>query len=1034
MSNITLKINGTEFTGHQGQTILEIARENNIDIPTLCEDSRAEHYGACGLCVVECEGSPKLLRACATLAAQGMAIQTNTPRVTENRKAALELLLSDHSGDCRPPCSLACPAQTDCQGYAGLIANGEYDAALQLIKEKIPLPASIGRVCPHPCENACRRKLVEEPVSILALKQFVGDMGLSASYIIETAPDTRKFVGIIGGGPGGLTAAYFLRMKGHAVTIYDAMPKMGGMLRYGIPEYRLPNRILQQEIDLIEQMGVAFKNNTAIGRDITLDELRGAHDAVIVAVGAWVSSGLRCPGEDLQGVLGGIDFLREADITGKAFAGKNIAVVGGGNTAMDACRTAVRLGAEHVYNIYRRTKNEMPAETIEIEEAEEEGVIFKNLTNPLEIMGEDGWVSAVRLQIMELGEPDASGRRSPVAVEGKEETIPADVVIIAIGQKTDCTGLEALERTRWGTIIADENTFLTNLEGVFAVGDATNNGADIAISAIGEAKKAAEMIEKYLAGESLTYCPSYFVTSEKTEEDFVQQERVARVNMPRRCPSERRNDFNEVNLPLSEEDVRREAARCLECGCMDYFECKLIAYANQYKLHPEPLEGEEKSSCKSSEDDHPYLRRDPAKCILCGLCVRVCDETVGAGVLGLVGRGFESHVQPALGMSLENAGCIACGQCAAVCPTGALTERTFAAKQMPLRENVTESVCSFCSAGCKTRLTKRGDLLLRSLPAEGGLLCKMGRFGLAETADKPRLTMPMLRVNGELKQSNFEDAIANIATRLREFDSTQIAIAVSGCYTNEDAALIQQFAKDVLKTEKIYSMGRTESGLADVLGRDASTASFDDLDKAEMIVTVLPGPMILRGVTGMRIHQAVRKGARLLQIDDEAQLDGLAAQLAAQGVGQKIVFVFDQSTGLDQTAQSAARIAMKNGAGILRLLPEPNGQGLSDLGFGAGENLIKAVENGEVCALLAFGENLSGIDLDKLAFLAVHDVYETQAVCRADAVLPARTSIETSGSYTSADGRVQALRPAVNGPVFQDVKALLEGLAKAFVK
>jgi len=1032
MKKIKLHINGTELTGHQGQTILDIARENNIEIPTLCEDSRAEHYGACGLCVVECEGSPKLLRACATQAAQGMAIQTNTPRVVENRKAALELLLSDHTGDCRPPCSLACPAQTDCQGYAGLIANGEYTEALQLIKEKIPLPASIGRVCPHPCEDACRRKLVEEPVSILALKQYVGDMALTTPpYTIETAPDTRKSVsrksmGIIGGGPGGLTAAYFLRMKGHAVTVYDAMPKMGGMLRYGIPEYRLPNHILQQEIDMIAQMGIAFKNNTAVGKDITLEELRGAHDAVIVAVGAWVSSGLRCPGENLQGVLGGIDFLREADITGKALAGKNVAVVGGGNTAMDACRTAVRLGAENVYNIYRRTKNEMPAEAIEIEEAEEEGVIFKNLTNPLEIVGEDGRVSAVRLQIMALGAPDASGRRSPVAVEGKEETVPADVVIIAIGQKTDCTGLEALERTRWGTIIADENTCLTNLEGVFAIGDATNNGADIAISAIGEAKKAADMIEKYLAGETLNYHPPYFVTSEKTEEDFTQQEKIARVNMPRRCPTERRNDFREVNLPLSEEDVRREAARCLECGCMDYFECKLIAYANEYQLRPEPMEGEEKSNCKELLNEHPYLRRDPAKCILCGLCVRVCDETVGAGVLGLVGRGFESNVQPALGMNLEEAGCIACGQCAAVCPTGALTENTFAKKQVPLRENVTETVCAFCSAGCKTRLTARGNLLLRSLPAEGALLCKMGRFGLAETAGKPRLTASLLRVNGELKQSSFEDAIASIAARLQGFDGAQIAVTVSGRYTNEDAALIQQFAKEVLKTEKIFSMERTESGLADVLGRDGSTALFDDLDKAGTIVTVLPDALILRGVTGMKIHQAVRKGAQLLQIDDEHQLEDLADQ-----VDQKTVLVFEKNGVSRQIVRTVAQIAAKSGAGILQLLPDPNGQGLSDLGFGAGEELVKAVANGEVRALLAFGEELSKIDLNKLAFLAVHEAYETGAVCCANVVLPARTSTEISGCYTSADGRVQALRTAINSAVCWDIKALTEELAKA---
>lgn len=673
MSVINITIDGKKVSGNAGDTILKIASANGIEIPTLCFAENVKLYGACGVCVVEAEGMPKLMRACATVASDGMVIHTDTPRVKQSRKIAFELLMSDHEGDCQGPCKLNCPAGTSCQEYVKQIALGNEKEAVKIIKDKLPLPSSIGRICPHPCEKACRRKMVEEPISIAHLKYYASDVDLFSNdkYMPELEADTGKKVAIIGGGPGGLTAAYFLRKHGHDVTVYDAMPKMGGMLRYGIPEYRLPKAILDKEIESIAEMGVKMINNTKIGKDITLDELKSNFDATVIAIGAWKSTKIGCTGEDANGVFGGIDFLREVALGNKPAIGKNVMVVGGGNTAMDACRTAVRLGAENVYVVYRRTRAEMPAEDIEYAEACEEGVQFKFLCNPDEIISENGKVKAVKLQIMELGEPDASGRRSPVPVAGKFETVEVDSVISAIGQKVNVGGFESIELNARGIIAADEHSFRTSVDGVFAIGDATNRGASIAIAAIGEANKAAEVINGYLAGNEVPYVAPYVSKTEPTPEKFADREKQPRVKMPTRPAEERKHDFKEVNLGLTREQAMNEAKRCLECGCHDYADCKLIRYANMVEgLDPARLCGAVHNSFK--EEKLVVIERNQGKCILCGLCVRVCDEVEGKGILGLVDRGFKTVIKPEFNKPETIADCINCKKCAEMCPTGAL--------------------------------------------------------------------------------------------------------------------------------------------------------------------------------------------------------------------------------------------------------------------------------------------------------------------------------------------------------------------------
>ncbi len=671
MSKINITIDGKKVEIESGATILEAAKCAGIEIPTLCYHESVALYGACGVCTVEAEGVPKLLRACATKASDGMVIHTHSERVVKSRKIALELLMSDHTGDCKGPCSLNCPAGTDCQGYVNLIAEGKFHEAVKLVKEKVPLPASIGRVCPHPCETACRRQMVEEPISIAYLKAFAADEDMKENtYVPEVGADTGKSVAVIGGGPAGLTAAYFLRLKGHKVTVFDAMPNMGGMLRYGIPEYRLPKKVVEAEVRQIANLGVEMKNNVKIGEDITFSEIKNSHDAVLIAIGAWSSMGMRCEGENLDGVYGGIDFLRKIALGENTGMGKRVAVVGGGNTAMDACRSARRLGAEDVYVIYRRTRDEMPAEKIEILEAEEEGVRFKFLTNPAEIIGEDGKVKQIKLQIMELGEPDASGRRAPVAVEGKFEYLDVDTVIMAIGQKVNVKGFEEIELNSRGIISADERTFRTSLDGVFAVGDATNRGASIAIDAIGEAEKASHVIDGYLLGMEIAYRKPFYSEKTVTADMLSDREKIARAKMPHMSPTERVKTFEEMNYGFTKEQAMQEAARCLECGCHDYHDCKLIKYANWYDLSPERFEGMKID--REKEKRLVSIERDQNKCILCGLCVRVCDEVAQKGILGLVGRGFTTTIKPEFNNPDVIADCRNCLKCAEACPTGAL--------------------------------------------------------------------------------------------------------------------------------------------------------------------------------------------------------------------------------------------------------------------------------------------------------------------------------------------------------------------------
>lgn len=1060
MSVIRLNIDGVEVKGFQGQTILEIARENGIEIPTLCHDERVKQYGSCGLCVVEGVGMPKLMRSCSTEAMNNMVLKTNSKRVTEARVIALEMLMSDHTGDCQGPCVINCPGDTDCQTYVGLIANGQHELANKVIKDKIPFPASIGRVCPHPCEKNCRRGLVEEPIQIAALKYYAGDIDLAQEnpYIPEMKPKTGKKINIIGGGPAGLSAAYYALIKGHDVTIYDQMPKLGGMLRYGIPQYRLPKSVLQSEIDIIEKMGAKFVYNTKVGRDISLDHIRSLADATLIAVGAWSSTKLGVKGEDNEGVLGGIEFL-ENYVTNKPFkAGSRVAVVGGGNTAMDACRTSVRLGAKEVYNIYRRTKDQMPAEQIEIEEAEEEGVTFKELVNPIEIK-KVGDALELTLQVMELGEPDASGRRSPVPVEGKTETLVVDVVISAIGQVLNPAGLEQITLTKRGTIAADETTFATNLEGVFAVGDATNKGADIAIAAIGEARRAIDVIDTYFDGAMIPYKkPFYSEIKDMTAEDFEDRERTYRVQREHINAEIRKNNFEEVVINFTEEQAKKEASRCLECGCMDLYECKLLKYSNEYDIKPDRWAGTKHR--RNIDDGHPFIDRNSDKCILCGLCVRTCDEVMGISALGLVHRGFETIVKASLEKPLQESGCISCGQCISVCPTGALQEKAAMHKSVQLLPTVTKSVCASCSVGCNINVNTNQDIIIRiegdqNSVVDNGNLCVNGKFSFDAFHNINRVKTPLLRRGAELGEATLESACVEAAKGLQSIATLHgpesIAFLVSDRYTNEDVFAIKTLANDIFRTNNVYSLNQAPSALKQVTGVDASTSSFEEMLSSELILVIGSDLMKNNTVVGIKVREAVKNGAKLVVINDKETLLDEIAQLAviedttetlkemeriisakAAGVegaseiavelanlylgAKTAMIVYNQNEASLEAAQIATNIAAmtnnigKARAGVIQLKPNANSQGIVDLGISTDRaDFYEKLQNGTIKAVASFGEDVD-LDVSKLELLVVQDVQLSDLAKKAHIVLPGASFAESAGTFTSAERRIQRTR------------------------
>ncbi|NJE26668.1 FAD-dependent oxidoreductase [Thermococcus sp. MV5] len=828
-------INGKEMEVPDDKTLLKILREKGEHIPGMCYDDEIEPYGSCRLCLVE---TPRgLTTSCTLKPMEGLAIETLNDTIVEMRRTALELMLSDHYGDCIGPCQKGCPAHSDVQGYLALIAMGKYHEAVKLMKEKYILPAVLGRVCPAFCEDECRRNLVEEPLAIRQLKRYAADYDLEhGPWMPEIPPSTGKKVAVVGGGPAGLACAYYLRTMGHDVTIFEAMPKLGGMMRYGIPPYRLPRDVLDKDIATVIGTGIEVKTSCALGKDVTLEELREKYDAVFLGVGAWKSRKMGIEGEDLEGVMHGIEFLRKVNKGEKVELGKRVIVVGGGNTAMDVARTALRLGAE-VTIVYRRSREEMPANEREVEEAEEEGVRFMFLTNPVRILGERK-VEKVELIKMELGEPDASGRRRPIPIEGSNFTVEADNVILAIGQYCDEEFLKSLGiEAKRGKALVDDVTLQTSIEGVFAGGDLVL-GPSTVIESIATGRRAAIMIDLYLKGklekarEALLEPSKHIMEivgdedlyrvlfdlkpynhwKDVSEEDYAHVERIPRVKAKLKDAKERVKNFEEVELILSEEEVLKEAQRCMSCGCMEVFRCKLREYATLYDAKQYAFIGEQNRF--ELDETHPSVVLDNNKCVLCGRCVNLTQEVVGEGILDYTFRGFKTMISPPVGMKLSDMDGQFIGDMIDVCPTGAISEKLPFVKPGPWKTTPVATVCNGCGLACEMNIEVYEDMLVRAsskLPSwNNGHLCDICRF------EKPwaeGLTQPLL--NG--KPVSWEEAKKFI-------DENNFALILTPEVTNEEITFFKQFAE------------KRNIELGAFVKEGISTATLEDIIKAKKVL------------------------------------------------------------------------------------------------------------------------------------------------------------------------------------------------------
>ncbi|MFI5226496.1 MAG: FAD-dependent oxidoreductase, partial [Candidatus Limnocylindrales bacterium] len=584
---IRIEVDGRVVEGRDGQTILEVCRDNGIEVPTLCYEPKLPGFGACRMCVVEVEGEEHPPISCSQRAAGGMVVRTQTELVRQLRATNLELIFSDHNAYCLPPCQNKCPSHIDIPGFLKANAEADWRESTRIFKRTIPFPSVLGRVCPAPCEEHCRRDEVDEAIAIRDSHRYAGDQVLKAMLDdevdppipFEQQPKSGRRVAVIGSGPAGMAAAYYLLLNGHDVTVFERDPAPGGMLRYGIPQYRLPKiEVLEAEYESVTRLGGEIRCGLGLGRDFTLDDLQfQGYDAIMVAIGCYDTNKLGIPNEDADGVIDGLEYLQTATLGLEypGHRGKRVIVIGGGFTSMDCTRTSIRQGASEVTLVYRRDMKDMPASN-EVHEAIEEGATAIFQAGPVRVITDDaGKVSGVEFIRNRLGEPDASGRRRPEPSPGTEFTLPADRVLLAIGQGPDLSwfgpGSDGLTATRQRRLQADAVTFETGRPGVFGTGD-VRIGAATVVAAVAEGRRASYAVDAYLKGLDLAAIRTRQQLAEPQPEflsivPFTSEVKEARHRMTAMSAELRNRSYIEYEVPYTPADAVAESTRCLQCTC-----------------------------------------------------------------------------------------------------------------------------------------------------------------------------------------------------------------------------------------------------------------------------------------------------------------------------------------------------------------------------------------------------------------------------------------------------------------------------------
>jgi len=815
---VKVLINQKEGWANPGETILSLAKRVGIEIPTLCYlEGHRSPENPCGLCVVEVKGIG-IVRACEFKIERELEIETETPQVKEIRKRILENLVVNHYGDCKAPCHTPCPGGLNIQGYIGFIAQGDFKASLALIKERLPIPAVVGRVCPRFCEPVCRRALIDQPVAINNLKRFVADYCLEHGELpLELPPLNGKKVAVIGAGPAGISCAYFLRLKGYEVTVFDKEEEPGGLLRYGIPSFKLPREVLKKELDNIFKMGIHFEGGKTWGKDFTLQTLKEqGFQAIFIAVGARKERIFGFQGEEFA--ESGFNFLYQFNkgLIGKeGFSGKRVAILGCSYTALELSRVLRRLGCE-VLVYYPRSRMEVPVPQREIRYAEKEGVKFVYVTAPWILEKDDGKyrLVLVRTSLTEKKEI------KPLPETAFEETF--DLVFRAWGEAPSDEfktygELEAqLETTPEGIIKVDSHTLQTSIEGVFAGGDFVH-GAKTVIQAVASGRKAAEAISAYLEGRVLKKAQvtvKYDFSRGKRAEEFdsnfldlfVPEERA---QLKERDPEKRIYDFEEVLIGLTEEEAIKEANRCLKCGCLGIHKCEFrelliredVGVAKARRKIKYPI-----------QKDHPLIEVDSNKCIACERCVRICPYS--AIFFKVVNKGKpEEHITFRF-----TERCVSCGACVDACPTGALTKKNLRVPYSRKEAKAYKSICTYCGVGCNLTVWVKNNTILeitgRDLPPNYGYLCVKGRFGFEFYKSPERLTYPMIRKD---KLSDFErvswdtalEFVAENLLRLKEkYGPQALGFLCSARTSNEENYLMQKIARGIFKTNNVDNPAR----------------------------------------------------------------------------------------------------------------------------------------------------------------------------------------------------------------------------------